>query len=371
MKQKKIRVGVLFGGQSPEHEISLLSARCMIENINLEKYQVLLIGINRKGEWFYLDRAKFLALFENNNIPLFEGADPSLPLGIFAQDQGFSPHLLRSQCDLVFPLLHGPFGEDGTIQGLLKLANLPFVGSDVLGSAICMDKGIAKRLLKEAGIPTPRFRCVKAGDLFDLQAWIKEIGLPLFVKPARLGSSIGMSKVHNLRELLPAMQTAFQYDEKILLEECIEGREIECAVLGNGELAVSLPGEVIPTHEFYSYEAKYIDPKGALFKLPAELDNSAALEIQELAKKAFLSLECEGMARVDFFLSKEGEVFVNEINTIPGLTQISLYPRLWELSHISYSTLIDRLINLALQRHERWQGLKKGAPSDSHFVPCL
>jgi len=360
MIAKKMCVGILFGGQSPEHEVSFHSARCMVKNIRPEKYEVILIGINKRGEWFYLNRSQFSSLFENGDISVFEGGEKYVSSKwSLAKERGFSPRILCGECDVIFPLIHGPFGEDGTIQGLLKLANLPFVGSDVLGSAICMDKGITKRLLREAGIPTPRFRCLKAETMFDCRALIEEMGLPLFVKPARLGSSIGISKVHRSSELLSAIETALQYGEKILIEECIDGREIECAVLGNSDLSVSLPGEVIPTHEFYSYEAKYVDHCGAHFKLPAQLDSSTILKIQALAKRGFLSLECEGMARIDFFLRTDGKLFLSEINTIPGFTMISLYPKLWELSNISYSTLIDHLIQLALERHKRFRDLEK------------
>lgn len=364
---KKIRVGVLFGGQSAEHEVSLQSARSIIENIDIEKYEAIPIGIDKKGSWFFLNVSQFLRLFKVEKLPAFEGGEGhQVSTGIQAKEMFFSPCVLRNKLDVIFPSLHGPYGEDGTVQGLVKLANLPCVGPDVLGSAICMDKEIMKRLLRDAGLPTPHFRCLRIQEPLDLEALVKEIGLPLFVKPANLGSSIGISKVHSKEELLPAIENAFQYDEKILIEEFIDGREVECSVLGNLEPEVSLPGEIIPQHEFYSYEAKYVDEEGAHFKLPAELDAKTVQQIQTLAAKAFLSLECEGMARIDFFLRKDGKLLLNELNTIPGFTTISLYPKLWELSGIPYPKLIDRLIELALQRHRR----KKALKTDVRVTSC-
>ena len=363
---KKIRVGILFGGQSAEHEVSVQSARSIIEHLDQEKYEAIPIGIDREGNWFFLTKSQFLLLFETEKLPAFEKKEGSFfPAGIQAKDLLFSPYGSRECLDVIFPALHGPFGEDGTVQGLIKLVNLPFVGSDVLGSAICMDKEVMKRLLREAGFPIPRFRCLKIYESLDLQALVGELGLPLFVKPANLGSSVGISKVCSEKDLLPAIEHAFQYDEKILIEAFIDGREIECAVLGNLDPKASLPGEIIPCHAFYSYEAKYRDKEGAFFKLPAELGSQTVVEIQKLAVKAFQSLECTGMARVDFFLQKDGKLFLNELNTIPGFTTISLYPSLWELSGISYPKLLDQLIQLALEQHQRKKAL------NLRILPCL
>ena len=356
---KKIRVGILFGGQSAEHEVSLQSARSIIENIDKEKYEAVPIGIDKQGSWFFLTISQFLLPFEAERLPAFKGKEGHLvPESIKAKDMFFSPCVLRESLDVIFPALHGPFGEDGTVQGLVRLANLPCVGPDVLSSALCMDKGFVKHLLRDAKLPTPQFKCLKLQEPIDTQDIIREIGLPLFVKPANLGSSVGISKVYREEELLDAIQGAFQYDEKVLIEEFIDGRELECSVLGNLDPIVSLPGEIIPQHEFYSYEAKYLDEEGALFELPAKLDSKTVNQLQHLAIQAFLMLECEGMARVDFFLRKDGKLFLNELNTIPGFTTISLYPKLWELSGIPYPELIDRLIQLALERHKRKKALK-------------
>jgi D-alanine-D-alanine ligase len=260
--------------------------------------------------------------------------------------------------DVVFPVLHGPYGEDGTIQGLLKLANIPFVGAGVLGSAIGMDKDVTKRLLRDAGISIAKYITVHQGDEIDIDEIVRSLGLPLFVKPANLGSSVGISKVKNVNGLMDAIELSFVYDRKIIIEESINGREIECSVLGNEKPIASIPGEIIPTHEFYSYEAKYIDEKGAILEIPAKISETEKRLVQETAIKAFKVLCCEGMARVDLFLKEKGEVLVSEINTIPGFTKISMYPKLWELSGISYGELIDRLIQLALERHDKEQRLK-------------
>lgn len=356
---KKIRVGVLFGGQSTEHEISLQSARSIIQNVDYETYDVFPIGINREGSWFFLSVEQFLSIFEKEKLPAFQGKEGHLvPHGIAAKDMFFSPCVLRDSLDVIFPALHGPYGEDGTVQGLVKLANLPCVGSDVLGSAVCMDKAIAKQLLRDAKLPIPDFQCLRLNDRIDIPSIVKQFGLPLFVKPANNGSSVGITKVQREEEVLGAIEEAFQYDEKVLVEEFIEGREIECSVLGNLDPIVSLPGEIIPQHEFYSYEAKYLDEDGAHFELPVELDQEVVKNLQKLAIQAFRTLECEDMARVDFFLRNDGKLFLNELNTVPGFTTISLYPKLWEVSGIPYRELIDRLIILALERHKRKIALK-------------
>jgi D-alanine-D-alanine ligase len=260
----------------------------------------------------------------------------------------------------VFPVLHGPFGEDGTIQGLLKLANLPFVGASVLGSAIGMDKDVMKRLLRDASIPVGRFHAYDrtTADRIQFSHIKKALGQPLFVKPANLGSSVGISKVASRPELEAAVKKAFRFDNKILIEEFIEGREIECSVLGNDDPMASLPGEIVTGHNFYSYEAKYIDDQGSRLEIPAKLPRATVKSVQEIAITTYKTLCCEGMARVDFFVKNDGQVLVNEINTIPGFTQISMYPKMWEASGIPYPKLIDRLIQLALQRFRREQRLR-------------
>lgn len=274
-------------------------------------------------------------------------------------------HVSGKQClgrvDVAFPVLHGPFGEDGTVQGMLKLANIPFVGAGVLGSAVGMDKDVMKRLLRDAGIPVGRFIVCRKSSASGLtfQKVEQELGKPVFVKPVNLGSSVGISKVWTAEEFDRAAHLAFQFDQKIIVEEFIEGREIECSVLGNDRPVASLPGEVIPTHDFYSYEAKYIDEHGAGLEIPAKLPEETVKKVQEMAVKTFTVLGCEGMARVDFFVHGD-RVMVNEINTIPGFTRISMYPKLWEASGIPYPELIHRLINLALERFNEEQQLKTG-----------
>ena len=359
--QTKVRLGILFGGQSEEHEISIRSAKGVIEHLSSEKYEMTPIGIDKRGEWHFFRHRPTLLAFQKNLLPIVRTDSPHFPSLV---DQGdlwkapFSPTLLRKHFDVMFPIFHGPRGEDGTIQGLLELANLPYVGADHLSSAICMDKGVMKALLKESGLPTPKFFLQRKREKVRPETIVKTLGLPLFVKPAELGSSIGISKVKTLDEMTPALEEAFRYGEIAICEEAILGREIECAVLGNEAPIVSLPGEIIPKHEFYSYEAKYSDPTGARFELPANLSKEKSQELQDLALKAFKVLRCSGMARVDFFLSRKGVLYINELNTIPGFTPISLYPKLWEVSGIPYATLLDKLIKLAQDRHCGKNGLK-------------
>lgn len=361
---KKIRVGILFGGKSAEHEISLLSAKSVINAIDKNKYDVVLIGINKSGEWF---------LHENLERCLMHADDAKLiQLNITQEHVALVPketgnplvslkgEYLNEPLDVVFPVLHGTYGEDGTVQGLLKLANIPFVGASVLASAVAMDKDVMKRLFRDAGIPTAKFITVwkHNADQLKFEDVKQLLGLPFFIKPANLGSSVGISKVKTQGEFQQKLALAFEYDRKILIEEYIPGREIECSVLGNEHPIASIAGEIIPQHEFYSYEAKYLDDNGALLEVPANITNAELKEVQKLAIEAYKVLCCEGMARVDMFLTPDGRVILNEINTIPGFTTISMYPKLWEASGISYPDLIDRLIQLALARFEEEQKLK-------------
>ena len=358
---KKIRVGILFGGKSAEHEISLLSAKNVIEALDKNKYEPVLIGIDKSGRWLMNEPSRFLLNSTDPKLIALNKAN-SESVALAPQSEGRLTSLnnghLDQSVDVVFPILHGPFGEDGTIQGLLKLANVPFVGAGVLGSAVGMDKDVMKRLLREAGIPIPKFLVFRRGEHITFEPVTRAFGLPVFVKPANLGSSVGISKAKDRAGFDKAVADAFRYDGKILVEEAIQGREIECAVLGNDEPIASVPGEIIPTHEFYDYEAKYIDEHGAKLEAPAKLDADTTKRVQELAVRAFKTLNCEGMGRVDFFLKPDGTLLVNEINTIPGFTKISMYPRLWGLSGISYTELIDRLIQLAMERFEREQLLR-------------
>ena len=365
MKQKKIRLGILFGGKSAEHEVSLISAKNIIEALDKQKYDLFLIGIDKTGEWLLRDGYAYLEHADDPKLIHLQGAKETVAL-VPKQNRkeivSYKDNQLQESLnlDVIFPVLHGTFGEDGTVQGLLKLAGIPFVGAGVLGSAVGMDKDVMKRLLRDAKIPVARFLTVHTYDRhqFNFERVVEEVGLPFFVKPANSGSSVGICKVKEKEDYLSALSAAFLFDRKVMIEEFIPGREIECSILGNDHPIVSLPGEVIPHHEFYSYEAKYIDVDGAHFQIPVSLDPEVTAKMQEIAIQAYRALCCEGMARVDFFLKENGELFLNEINTIPGFTSISMYPKLWEASGISYSELLDRLIELALERHTQESQLK-------------
>lgn len=360
----KIRVGILFGGRSPEHEVALQSAKSIIDAIDKEKYEVVLIGIDKNGKWYHNEQSHYLLNANDPKLIALNKSNESVTLVPWQDAKSMVPlsdSATQQSVDVIFPVLHGTYGEDGTMQGLLKLSGIPFVGASVLGSAVGMDKDIMKRLLKESELPVAKFLVVQATKktnvTFDEAK--SKLGLPFFVKPANAGSSVGVSKVKNKDDFAKALNEAFSYDNKILLEEFIDCREIECAVLGNETPEASIPGEIIPHHEFYSYEAKYIDENGAGLEIPAKLSKEKVKEVQRLAIKAFQTLCCEGMARVDFFMDKKTEkLYINEINTIPGFTKISMYPKLWEASGISYTQLIDKLIQLALDRYKRDSNLK-------------
>jgi D-alanine-D-alanine ligase len=360
--KRKLRVALLFGGKSAEHEISLISARNIFAAMDKKKYDVIAIGIDKQGRWHVDEGARLLRDAAHAQVEFHDDGreaallpgDSSTPVIRRSAGTAFGP------VDVVFPVLHGPFGEDGTVQGLLKLVNLPFVGAGVLGSAVGMDKDIMKRLLRDAKIPIAKFMVFERQDQKQISfAKVKRaLGLPFFVKPANLGSSVGISKVNKQSQFGPAVKDAFRFDNKIIIEEGIQGREIECSVLGNDKPIASLPGEIIVQHEFYSYDAKYIDNQGARFEIPARLPKQIVKEIQKIAVRAYRVLCCEGMARVDFFLRPGGQPLVNEINTIPGFTKISMYPKMWEASGLKYSRLIDRLITLALERAQKERRLR-------------
>lgn len=361
---KKIRVGVLFGGRSAEHEISLLSAKTIVGAIDKEKYEVVLIGINKSGEWFLHQDLQCLSHAEDAKKIQFNKKHETENVILVAKEMGnplvsLSGKSLNRPLDVIFPVLHGPYGEDGTVQGLLKLANIPFVGAGVLASAIGMDKDVMKRLLRDAGIPIANFLTLHAHSYKNVtfEHIQKTLGLPCFVKPANAGSSIGISKVKSQSDFEEKVAFAFQFDQKILIEECMLGREIECSVLGNETPVTSLPGEIMPAHEFHSYEEKYWGD-GAIFKYPAELNQTEVSAIQAMAVKAYQALCCEGMGRVDMFLQPDGRIVVNEINTIPGFTKTSMYPKMWEASGLALPDLIDQLIVLALERFKKEQNLK-------------
>jgi D-alanine-D-alanine ligase len=353
---KKIKVGILFGGKSAEHEVSLQSAKNVYDAIDRDKYEPVLIGIDKEGRWLLSDESRFLLDAEDpRHIRLNPSSDvvTLVPHGKGAIEN-LSAAKNNKAIDVVFPILHGPFGEDGTVQGLLKLADVPFVGAGVLASAVGMDKDVMKRILRDANFPIGKFLSFRSGGKIpDYKALCAELGSPLFIKPANMGSSVGVSKVHNKDEFFAALNSAFEYDTKVIIEEFIQGRELECSVLGNNEVEASVPGEVKPNHEFYSYDAKYIDEKGAVLIIPAKLPTETSKRVREMAIEVFKTLCCEGLARVDFFLKEDGSIIVNEINTMPGFTRISMYPKLWEASGVSYTKLIDRLICLALERFEK------------------
>ena len=357
----KIRVAVVFGGRSAEHEVSLLSARNIVSALDKDKYDPVLIGIDRKGQWFLNEGSLHLLNAEDAGRIMLQGADDHLPEVTI----GNNGELLRmdgvgsGSIDVLFPVLHGPFGEDGTIQGLAKLADLPCVGAGVLGSAVGMDKDVMKRLLRDAGIPIAPFVTIHAHDQVgvDYESLRNELGSTLYVKPANLGSSVGISRVRNADEFARGLAAAFRYDTKVIVESGVTAREIECAVLGNEEPIASIPGEVVPKDGFYSYEAKYLDEEGARLLIPADLTAAERELVQSLSLRTFKVLCCEGMARVDGFLCGDGTYLINEINTIPGFTRISQYPKLFEASGIPLGELVDRLIQLALARHRRLSGL--------------
>jgi D-alanine-D-alanine ligase len=362
----KIHVGIIFGGRSGEHEISLRSARCIVDAIDRDKFSVSLIGIDRSGRWHLVDEPTFRQLTDSP-LPALNGAGHEIMLlpapGTPQLIEPQRPSVSVGSLDVLFPVLHGTFGEDGTVQGLLDLADIAYVGAGVLGSAVGMDKDVQKRLLQAAGIPVVPFLTASFALWPDTEGFEERalrLGLPLFVKPANLGSSVGITKVKSLDHLREAMWTAFQYDNKIVVEKGIDGREIECAVLGNDDPQASVPGEICPHDEFYSYDAKYIDQNGAALRIPAPLTEAETAEVRRLAVRVFQVLECTGMARVDFFLERHtGTLYVNELNTIPGFTTISMYPKMWEASGLPYRELISRLIDLALQRHTQRSRLKR------------
>ena len=386
---KKLRVGILFGGRSGEHEVSLLSAASVLNAIDKEKYEVVPIGITKEGRWLTAEHAENLLtgklVLEPRNLRagdpdttasaavLAQGESVVVPPEPVHRESGLVPFqtaagLLRRasdraiNVDVIFPVLHGTFGEDGTIQGLLELADIAYVGAGVLGSAAGMDKDIMKSLFIAAGIPIVKHVTILRGewekDPKKVQKVVEgKLTYPVFVKPANLGSSVGISKVHNRKELGPAIEDAAKFDRKIVIEQGVGGkkekaREIECSVLGNDDPTASVPGEIVPGKEFYDYTAKYLD-EGSQLIIPAKLTKTETKRVQELAVRAFKAVDCSGLARVDFLMDpKTRKIYLNEINTMPGFTSISMYPKLWAASGLVYADLIDRLIQLGIERHE-------------------
>ncbi|GAF66631.1 D-alanyl-alanine synthetase A [Bacillus sp. TS-2] len=363
MTKQKVRVGIVFGGKSAEHEVSLQSAKNIVDAIDQSKYEVVLLGIDKQGKWHLNDQSQFLLHAEDPKMIALNKTNEGISI-IPGEEKNQVVTMNQSealqQIDVIFPIIHGTLGEDGSIQGMLRMANIPFVGSNVLGSAISMDKDIAKRLLRDAGLGVAKgytFTLARRSQI-QYNEIVEDFGLPLFIKPANQGSSVGVSKVQTEEEFYAGVQEAFKFDSKILIEEAIIGREIECSVLGNEHPIASTVGEIISTGEFYSYEAKYIDETGAILEIPAKLSEEMIEKIQDISLKAYEALNCEGLARVDVFLTENNEIIVNEINTLPGFTKISMYPKLWEQSGISYSMLIEKLIELAIERHQRDQKLQ-------------
>jgi len=358
---RRIRVAIVFGGRSGEHEVSLVSAQGIMKAIDKEKYEVLPIGITKEGQWIAGGdpmRALQSGMAAGESRPAALLGDPSQRGLIRLEEQEQELQAARlARVDVVFPILHGPFGEDGTIQGLLELADLPYVGAGVTGSALGMDKIVQKTVLRAHGLPVADFVPILRKEWErDPDAVIERIletlGCPCFVKPANLGSSVGISKVHAPQELPAALNEAARYDRKLIIEEAIDAREIEVSVLGNDEPIASVPGEIIPCREFYDYEAKYIADDSELL-IPAPIPDELRDRFQEMAIQAYQAIDCAGMARADFFLERDTyKIYVNELNTIPGFTPISMYPKLWEASGISYTELISRLLELALERHQ-------------------
>lgn len=364
-QEKKVRVAVLFGGKSSEHEVSLQSARNVIQHLDASRYEVVPIGIDKSGHWLMGQELLQQSLL-HQQVKTREQNEPAwfTPEWIMTSSQTSLPEKTKThpQFDVVFPAVHGTYCEDGTLQGLLSLAEVPFVGCGVLASAMGMDKDISKRLVMQAGVPVAPYLAVKQGEWKKNSAIVltrvnSTLTYPLFVKPANTGSSVGITKVKTKEGLVKAIEEAFKFDHKILIENGLNVQELELAVLESKESGeepfVSVVGEIKPTHEFYSYEAKYLDEKGADLKIPAELNESLSKTAQAMAVKIFKALECEGMARVDLFLDKAtNQIYFNEINTLPGFTKISMYPKLMEATGISYTKLLSHLIELAMKRHQ-------------------
>jgi len=356
----KLRVGVIFGGRSGEHEVSLVSATSIIKSLDRGKYEVVPIGIAQSGRWLSSDWTLQM-LKSKDGLELeperFLVPEPNRQALMSVDGES------SSQLDVVFPVVHGTYGEDGTLQGLLELANIPYVGAGVLGSAVGMDKIVQKQLYEQASIPIAKYVWFHSSECKSkpkkLVAEIeKRLKYPLFTKPANTGSSVGISKAHNRKELMEYLSVAADYDRKVVVEQGVKNaREIECAVLGNDDPIASIAGEIIPSNEFYDYDAKYVDGKSTAV-IPAHISKRMVKEVQRFAVKAFRVLDLAGMARVDFFVTKNDNIYLNEVNTIPGFTSISMYPKLWEASGISYGELLDRLISLAIDRHREKNALR-------------
>ena len=347
-RAQRLALALIFGGRSGEHQVSVVSARSVARALDSARYEVVPMAIDRAGRW--ADEATSARVLADSGDRIDEVIE-------FEGRYRLDPRLLADNFDVAFPVLHGPFGEDGTIQGLFEMLDLPYVGCDPTSSAVCMDKILTKRLLAGAGLPTPRWQAITAADWHSDKVGVSEaclaLGTPLFVKPARLGSSVGISKVGRAEDFEKAVDLALRYGSRAVVEEGLDVRDIEVAVLGSDTPRASIPGEVVPGHEFYDFEDKYLDTACELLA-PAPLEPAIAEEARQSAVEVFKLFGCEGMARVDFFVGRaDGRLWVNEVNTIPGFTSISMYPRLWDLTGLPYLDLMDELVNLALARHLR------------------
>ncbi|MEW5849089.1 MAG: D-alanine--D-alanine ligase family protein [Myxococcota bacterium] len=361
----KVRVGILFGGRSAEHEISVLSARNVLAALDRTRFEPVLIGISREGRWLLQKEALVLDAPRDPRLARVQENSATVALEPRPTGGTLRPLPQDQRVDVIFPILHGPMGEDGTVQGLLELADIPYVGAGVLGSALGMDKDAQKRLLREAGVPVVEFRTLRKSDFVrdprPTCARAAELGFPLFTKPANMGSSVGVRRVPDASALEDALRHAFEFDTKALAEAAVaSAREIEVSVLGNDDPIASVPGEIVVDHAdgFYSYEAKYVDEHGARLEIPALLPFNEVQRVQQLAIQAFRVLDCSGMARVDFFRTADGRYLVNEINTLPGFTAISMYPKLWEASGVSATELVTRLVELAQEHHAARHALR-------------
>jgi D-alanine-D-alanine ligase len=352
--KSRLKVGVLFGGRSAEHEVSILSARNVLAALDPEVFEAVPIAITRDGRWLLQSTERMLRDKGDPRLAQIDGGGREVTL---LERSAHTPF------DVILPIAHGSMGEDGSLQGLLEMSGIPYVGAGVLGSAVGMDKDVMKRLLREAGLPIGKFKSLRHHDYAKhptaaLRA-LESFTFPVFVKPANLGSSVGVTRVQSRSQLPSALEAAFMYDTKVVVEEGIEGREIECSVLGNDEPVASIPGEIVVNHRdgFYSYDAKYLDD-GATLRIPAPLTAEQVREAQRLSIATFEALECSGLARVDFFLRSSGEWLINEINTLPGFTAISMYPKLWAASGVQPRELLTRLVDLALARHAKRKALR-------------
>lgn len=355
----KKKISIIFGGKSSEHEVSLRSAFNIYKALDQNLFEVFLIGISKQGTWYLLTEKNLTEMTQLNDASLSENSPVTL---ISLHNKPYILNLLTNEkyfFDCAFPIIHGTNGEDGTLQGLFKMINIPFVGCGVLGSALCMDKEYSKMILSFSEIPNSKFQVLHKNKNYNFTEISKNLGLPFFIKPANAGSSVGVYKIKSEAEFNTNLKEAFQYDHKIIAEEFIEGREIECSVMGlNNSPEAATPGELIIKHEFYSYEAKYLDDHGAEIIIPAKLSEIDAEKIRQLAVKTYTALNCDGMARVDFFMKSNGQLIVNEVNTLPGFTKISMYPMMWQARGLNYSDLITKLINLAFKKYNLDQEIK-------------